>query len=571
MKNIFRALKKRQLKDIDYNRWLLISSILMVVGLLMALLIAPEVTQCVVKYMFTLMRGSYLRNQQRKVPYEFNVYVWNTTNPDEVIAGGKPKLQEVGPYKCRGFKTKQNMADNDYDDTVSYDIYNEITFDEADSSPLTGNETFYNPHPFIMGIMAKIATEMPEMIHFIKKGVDMVFQNPTSPFIKLTAKEIIRDSFFVDCNVTDFSAKVLCSALANQDQIDKVDGNPQILASSLLYQMTARKQGNYKVLRGLENVHDVGRIVEFNGLAELETYDDDECNVINGTDEMFFGPFMEWEDPVVSFDFQLCRSFNYNYDRDTKVKGHKTTRKILQSFEPKNPKCFCNKYFPEKCLPKGAFDINQCWEAPVAASFPHFLDGPEYLEMFDGFSPNREKHYNGYDFDLLTGVPIRSIRRFQMNFRVIPIPEFPPMSKMNVTPLYPNGWIEQILYTTSSEDKVIKRIHFWDIFLRVIGWLIFSFGILGAAISTLAILARRVPITPEPKMQRQNTESELPHSAESETPDSISTVEREDNEFELYNRVNLSRAENEVETTSNHDTAAATKEEEEEDEGIDGR
>lgn len=41
---------KRQLKDIDFNRWLLISLALIVVGLLLALLIAPEITQCVVKY-----------------------------------------------------------------------------------------------------------------------------------------------------------------------------------------------------------------------------------------------------------------------------------------------------------------------------------------------------------------------------------------------------------------------------------------------------------------------------------------------------------------------------------------
>lgn len=44
------------------------------------------------------MRGSYLRNQQRKIPFVYNVYFWNTTNPEEVLQGGKPKLQELGPY-----------------------------------------------------------------------------------------------------------------------------------------------------------------------------------------------------------------------------------------------------------------------------------------------------------------------------------------------------------------------------------------------------------------------------------------------------------------------------------------
>lgn len=31
-------------------------------------------------------------------PINFRVYILNITNPDEVTAGGKPKLEEIGPY-----------------------------------------------------------------------------------------------------------------------------------------------------------------------------------------------------------------------------------------------------------------------------------------------------------------------------------------------------------------------------------------------------------------------------------------------------------------------------------------
>lgn len=31
-------------------------------------------------------------------PLDFKIYMFNTTNPDEVSKGAKPKLQEIGPY-----------------------------------------------------------------------------------------------------------------------------------------------------------------------------------------------------------------------------------------------------------------------------------------------------------------------------------------------------------------------------------------------------------------------------------------------------------------------------------------
>lgn len=112
----------------------------------------------------------------------------------------------------------------------------------------------------------------------------------------------------------------------------------------------------------------------------------------------------------------------------------------------------------------------------------------------------------------------------------------------------------------------------WDIFLQVIGWLIFSFGLIGTVTSSVALLSKRVPITPVSKLespentQRPSTEEGL-SGAEPETPDAISTVEQDDqqnsNEFELYNRVQIS--------PKSEPNNVPHEEEEEEDEGIDGR
>lgn len=48
-------------------------------------------------------------------------------------------------------------------------------------------------------------------------------------------------------------------------------------------------------------------------------------------------------------------------------------------------------------------DLNQCYDAPIVGSFPHYyLSGPELQEMFGGFSPQKDTHYMGYDFELVS-------------------------------------------------------------------------------------------------------------------------------------------------------------------------
>lgn len=171
---------------------------------------------------------------------------------------------------------------------------------------------------------------MPEMLTFVKAGLNVIFENPTSPFLSIPIKAALTERVEINCDVHEFSAKAICAAMANEDTIEKVNGSQYRLAYSLLFQLDKKKQGNYKVLRGLENVHDVGKIIAFNGQPELDYFADEACNVINGTDEYFFAPFMEQEDIEQAYDYQSCGSFSFKFDRLTNIKGHKTVRKIME-------------------------------------------------------------------------------------------------------------------------------------------------------------------------------------------------------------------------------------------------
>lgn len=47
-----------------------------------------------------LKPGSEIRDMWTAfpLPLDFKVYLFNVTNPDEIMQGAKPKLNEVGPF-----------------------------------------------------------------------------------------------------------------------------------------------------------------------------------------------------------------------------------------------------------------------------------------------------------------------------------------------------------------------------------------------------------------------------------------------------------------------------------------
>lgn len=59
--------------------------------------------------------------------------------------------------------------------------------------------------------------------------------------------------------------------------------------------------------RGIENIKDVGRVVEYEGKKQLTVYDGEECNKFRGTDSTIFSPFLTTSDKIEAFAPDLCR------------------------------------------------------------------------------------------------------------------------------------------------------------------------------------------------------------------------------------------------------------------------
>ncbi|KAM7248979.1 hypothetical protein ACFE04_004652 [Oxalis oulophora] len=99
-----------------------------------------------------LRKGSQMRKDWSNFPIDldFKMFIFNVTNPDEVQNGGKPTVQEVGPYFYREKKGKTDLEDDPEEDTITYHMVNSWFFDKELSKPLTGNETIVIPHVVIL-------------------------------------------------------------------------------------------------------------------------------------------------------------------------------------------------------------------------------------------------------------------------------------------------------------------------------------------------------------------------------------------------------------------------------------
>uniref|UniRef100_A0A8C9DUD0 Scavenger receptor class B member 1 n=1 Tax=Prolemur simus TaxID=1328070 RepID=A0A8C9DUD0_PROSS len=89
------------------------------------------------------------------VPFYLSVYFFNVLNPDKVLKGEKPQVQELGPYVYREFRHKTNITFHD-NDTVSFLEYRSYQFQPAKSR---GSESDYVVVPNILVMSASMMME----------------------------------------------------------------------------------------------------------------------------------------------------------------------------------------------------------------------------------------------------------------------------------------------------------------------------------------------------------------------------------------------------------------------------
>lgn len=84
----------------NYKILLILFACLFSIGVLFGFLAFPKIIEYVITKNIRLMPGTATRDMYLKIPFPltFNIYLFNVTNPDDVLKGKTPVVQEVGPY-----------------------------------------------------------------------------------------------------------------------------------------------------------------------------------------------------------------------------------------------------------------------------------------------------------------------------------------------------------------------------------------------------------------------------------------------------------------------------------------
>lgn len=407
------------------------------------------------------------------VPIYMQIYLFNVTNPDAIrYHGAKPVLQQVGPYTYLEVREKYNLDWNHTKGTVSYRQNISFFFNEEMSNGL--KETDYiTTINAVMVIAAQVFGTQNNLIlnavwSQLEKGLDL--------FDRHTVGELLFDGFLLpefDFDFSHLSPKLNFTQgwtgtiyeILQKMGVSNIPAFLQENKLSLLFGRNDTNDGIHTVSTGEKDMSTYLETQEWNGKSALTYWNDQYCNMINGTDGSQYPPKVTKDTILKIFTSELCRSLYLTYEKEIKHNGIHAYRftapeKMLQaaSENPDNA-CYC---YPDMnhCLGSGMLSLEPCAKgAKVIMSTPHFYMGDKIeLAKLVGLNPSKEEHETFLDVEPKTGVTMKAAKKIQINVPLRPYGNLPSFKNVpEVT--FPILWVNESADVNATVSKeVIKGV-----------------------------------------------------------------------------------------------------------------
>nr|AGF87120.1 sensory neuron membrane protein 2 [Agrotis ipsilon] len=433
------------------------------------------------------------------MPLDFKVYIFNVTNVDEVNRGQKPMLQEIGPYVYKEYRERTILGYGE-NDTIKYMLRKRFEFDPEASGGLTEDDEVTVIHFSYLAALLTVHDMMPSLVGVINKALEQFFPSLEDAFLRVKVRDLFFDGIYLSCDGDNAALGLVCGKI-------KGEMPPTMRAAegangfyfSMFSHMNRSESGPYEMIRGRDNVYELGNIVTYKGQQVMSMWGDKYCGQINGSDSSIFPPIKESNVPkkLYTFEPDICRSLYIDLVGKTEMFNissyyYEISESALAAKSANHDnKCFCKKNWSanhDGCLLMGLLNLMPCQGAPAIASLPHFyLASEELLDFFQsGIMPDKEKHKSYVYIDPTTGVVLSGYKRLQFNIELRKIDNVPQLSTVP-TGLFPMLWLEEGATIPPSIQQELLDSHKLLGYVEVARWFLLTVAIIAVIVSAVAV------------------------------------------------------------------------------------
>ncbi|KAF6372432.1 scavenger receptor class B member 2 [Rhinolophus ferrumequinum] len=405
-------------------------------GTLSLLLLVTSVTLLVARVFQkavdqTIEKNIVLRNgsetfdswKQPPLPVYTQFYFFNVTNPEEILRGEIPRLEEVGPYTYREIRNKGDIQFGDNGTTISAVSNKAYVFVRNQSVGDSKIDLIRT-----VNIPAVTAMEWTQQ-RFLREIIEALLK---------TYQQKVFVTHTVDHLLWGYKDEILSLIHTFKPEISPYFG--------LYYGKNGTNDGDYVFLTGEDNYLNFSKIVEWNGKTSL------------------YITFSDFE------SVEGLPAFRY-----------KVPEEILANTSDNAGFCIPTG----NCLGSGVLNVSVCKNgAPIILSFPHFYQADEkFVSAIEGMHPNKDNHETFVDINPLTGVILRAAKRFQINVYVKKLDDFIETGNIR-TMVFPVMHVNESVLIDKETASRLKSVINTTLIVTNIPYIVMALGVFFGLIFT---------------------------------------------------------------------------------------
>lgn len=401
------------------------------------------------------------------------IYAFNLTNPQEVLLGAKPHVQEVGPfvYKTVTLKDTDNTLHwGQNGEEIIYRPRKFYTYEPA----LSGHLDPYTSWVTVPNLPLWTGLNMLQGKARVVKSIGLQAVTGTGraePFINVTVGGLLwgyEDD--LPCAKMDLPAECHHDDLpfSNNDDFEGWGTKEELPVNASSYEAMSRPKAEFVDCRchwGLFRDRNVtmrepikfhtgkgspwlkGLVSEFDGRTKFGWWKpNSHCDDVGGQDGSTLPPGLNKDQQLDIFIALMRRTLPLVYEKETEHRGIRSLRYVpppnaLGHHQDSDPvmrnednECYCRSDLGFDCLKSGALNMAPCQpdaRPPVALSMPHFYQADKsYLDAVEGLKPHKEEHEFYMDVVSEFGFPVAIRPRFQLNAIIFRDSDWKPISNL---------------------------------------------------------------------------------------------------------------------------------------------